>query len=345
METLLTTVKTTKRGNEQTTRPARKPSIEEGTSVSKENEEPRSLLQEVVKGHNQADGLTNFRTNHLKESVPNHPIAMTRRHKKQDSTAFLQKTYLKATTPPTSSSLPSDACEILKSQPDDEDLLAVLQYLQYGIEGRHDFNTRESTAKAAQIVNVLVTSTLVDHWHAWVSANASQTDERMRILFVACLTSVAGLGVLVAHLKQQNSSKNSQIQGSAVKDITSVLSELLMPTDIISTLLEGVLSPSKTFAFQRVAWQELCALIGGSKILGAVAQAFSKQKNNNSEDALRFWLGDGRSYSAWLANRIALAAKKLTVTEKEKYLMLGQLMRRGLSLGYRGKLMLHSKCS
>src|SRR5271163_2949401 len=74
------------------------------------------------------------------------------RHKKQDSTAFLQQIYLQSNT--STNTLPDDARQILKGQPDEEDFLAVLRYLQFGIDGRHDFNIRVSGPKASLIVQV-----------------------------------------------------------------------------------------------------------------------------------------------------------------------------------------------
>src|SRR3954453_3527482 len=51
-------------------------------------------------------------------------------HKKQDATAFLHKLYLQNDS--SLETLADDAREILKSQSDLEEFLAVLQYLQFG---------------------------------------------------------------------------------------------------------------------------------------------------------------------------------------------------------------------
>ena len=75
------------------------------------------------------------------------------RHKKQDSTAFLHKSYLQNDS--SHETLPDDAREILKKQPDLEEFLAVLQYLRFGIDGKHDFNIRASGPKQSILVHTV----------------------------------------------------------------------------------------------------------------------------------------------------------------------------------------------
>ena len=131
-----------------------------------------------------------------------------KKHKRHDSTAFLQKSYLQEPAA-SSTSLFDDAREILRTQPDQEDLLAVLQYLRYGIENKHDFNIHIAGPKAAQIVNVLVTVTLPDQWHNLRPPKLSDTDRQLKDLLILVLRSVAGLGALLMQIRSLSAKKEN----------------------------------------------------------------------------------------------------------------------------------------
>jgi len=274
--------------------------------------------------------LTEFRQAPTK-SVSNH-----KRHKKHDSTAFLQQSYLHKSAPNT---LPDDAREILKSQPDDEDLLAVLQYLQYGIDGQHEFSIRAVNAKAAQITSVLVTVTIPDHWARLSGETLSHDDKQMRSILISCLTSSAGIGALLTQLKRMSVVNNSTTKDLALLEAVKVLSWVLSPSNIISLLLGDVLSLKNNLAQKQALWQEICSLLGGSKVLATVSQAWANTQDMEKENKDSEWLGNGSQYSAWLAHRITFAAIDIKPNvHAESWIMLSQLLRRGMSLGYRGRL-------
>lgn len=254
-------------------------------------------------------------------------------HRRINSTAFLKQTYL-AQQP--TNDLSSDACEILKSQPGQEDLLAVLQYLQYGIEKKHEFNIRAPSAKASQITNALVNETVVDHWYRLKQVPISQEDKKLKRCLVSCLSSVTGIGVLLAQVKKLAAKTAAGAENALKYDMISVLEQILLPPNIIHEFIQNTLSITEKPSQRQVVWQEFTSLLAGSKLLAVVAQASGAGKIDG-EGLKLSWLGDGPSYCKWLARSIAHAATTLLVKETEAWSMLAQLTRRGFSLGNRGK--------
>lgn len=256
------------------------------------------------------------------------------RNQRHQSTIFLKPNYWEKATTDT---LVDEARATLRSNPNYEDLVAVLQYLQHGIEGEHGFDIRQNTAQGAQIINTLVTVTLPDYWQLWCQTTLSTDNQRVKAMFVSCLTSVAGVGALLMQIKQRgpvaaNTSYNH------VLDIVDVLSEMFSSPNIIFTFIQNVLSGSKTNGAKHARFQEMNTLIAGSKVLATVAHAISKFPITDLDKIPGAWLGNGVKYSTWLANRIAFVGASLTADEDEKTVVLGQLLKRGLSLGYCGKL-------
>jgi telomere length regulation protein len=258
------------------------------------------------------------------------------RHKKQDSTAFLQQVYLRNDS--SSATLPDDAREILKGQPDHADFFAVLQYLHSGIEAKHGFNIRASGPKASQILSVLVTVIIPDVWETLNSKPVSKEDDEAKSILLSCLTSVAGLGALHMQIKKLAALPRSTNTGQAtmLKDAMDVLAHVLYPSSLIETVLHDTLKLQPKKAQRHVLWQELCSYVAGGKLLSAIAQAFPLVESANGKKSLE-WLADGNQYTQWLARNICHASMTTAMTENEAWPMLAQLLKRGLSLGHIGK--------
>jgi len=259
------------------------------------------------------------------------------RHKKQVSTAFLHKLYLQNDSSP--DTLPDDAREILKSQPDLQEFLAVLQYLQFGIDGRHDFNIRASGPKQSQILNVLVTVTIPDRWASLNTKPISKEDQETKSMLLSCLTCVAGLGALYAHIRRLVALAVSvkTAQSLMLKDAIDVLAQVLHPSSFIASVLHDTLTLHSKTAQQQVIWQELSSFVAGGKILSTVAQALPLAESAEKDKLSVEWLGDGSQYCKWLARNICHAGTKLAVNEDEAWPMLAQLVKRGIYLGHSGK--------
>ncbi|OAG39425.1 hypothetical protein AYO21_06441 [Fonsecaea monophora] len=237
-------------------------------------------------------------------------------HKRLDSTAFLRKSYLDKAP---QASLPDDALEILKNQPNTEDLAAVLQYLQYGIEGRHDFNIHVPGPKASQIINVLVTITIPDQWLHLRQSTLSRTNTQLRRL----------------------SSLTTSQDRSVMEDTVAVLSSILAGNMIISKFLSHATRTIPTDTQRRVFWQEATALLAGSKILTSMSQVLATIRDLDGLGENEKWLGDGNEYSRWLGCNISTAAMSINASpgsNTQEMSLLCLVLKRGLNLGYRDTL-------
>lgn len=258
-------------------------------------------------------------------------------HKRHDSTAFIQRTYLDNAQ---AASLPDDAREILRSQPDSEDLLAVLQYLQYGIQGKHGFNIHVPGPKGAQIINVLVTTTLPDWWVRLQQGKLSRQDSQLKAALLSTLSSIGGIGALLMQIRQM-SATNANQQSSLLVDLLSVLSSVLTGSRVVLNFLSDATTLLPTEGQRRAFWQELTALLAGSKVLTTTSAAFATHNFLNGATEIHKWLGNGLEYSKWLAKNISTAAISLTagpISNHGQINMLSQILKRALSLGYRGRI-------
>jgi hypothetical protein len=294
--------------------------------------EGRPLIEIVQKLRSKSIESTKNTELSRSKSTGGEDLSFRKGHKKIDSTAFLEQTYLRS---PSTHDLSEDAREILKSQPDEEDLLAVLQYLECGIEKKHDFDIRAPSSKSSQITNTLVSVTVIDHWHRLKRKRISEEEKQLRRCLLSCLKTVTGLGALLAQIKKLSAEAGGE--HALTRNMVSVLENILAPNSTISDLMRDTLSTTEKSTLRHVIWQELVSLLAGSKILTVVAESLAKRKIEESVEEPNSWLGDGPRYCSWLAKSIARAATSLHVKETEKWSMLAQISRRGFSLGHRGK--------
>ncbi|KEF60036.1 uncharacterized protein A1O9_04886 [Exophiala aquamarina CBS 119918] len=256
-----------------------------------------------------------------------------RKHKRHDSTTFLNKSYLNQSSTRT---LPDDAQAILKSQPDREDLVAVLQYLQYGVDGKHDFNIRLPGPKAAQIVHILVTITIPDQWLHLRGRDLSDPDAQLKRLMITPLVSVAGIGALLMQIRRHSSAAPTD-ETPVLEDAISILAAILERHSVVRRFMSDLSTFFTTDTPRRVFWQEVTSLLAGSKIFMTMAQIFATVPTLRDRIPECVWIGDGTEYSKWLSRNISATAIDLSsgVSMVNGTLsMLGQVFKRGLSLGY-----------
>lgn len=246
-------------------------------------------------------------------------------HKRHDSTAFVEKSYLQHAN----SSLIDDAKEILKSQPGLDEVEAVLSYIQYGIEGQHDFNIKVTNAKASMLVHVLATTTLPDLWPNLGLTKLSKADIRIKNTLLAALFSVTGLEVIIEQMRRRTSKSFS---ANTAHDVyVDFLGTMLSPSDTILRLLQDSRKLYTKEVQHRLFWQSIVTLIGGGKVLSTVASVVKNGPDTTS------WLSDGSRYSQWLGRNIVEAAIEIMASDVNSWTNLSQLLKRGLNLGYKGE--------
>ncbi|OCT49313.1 hypothetical protein CLCR_04526 [Cladophialophora carrionii] len=291
-----------------------------------------SIVDLGSEGSDAASQNSSYRPSHDSSLTSASTDSRQSSHKRQASAAFIQKSYLETPPPP---SLPDDAREILKGQPEVEDLAAVLQYLQYGIAGKHDFNVHVPSPKASQIINVLVTVTIPDLWAPLQQKRLSRNHANLKANLLSSLTSVAGLGALLMQVKRLSASSTGR-QNPLLVDTISVLSSILAGTQILSRFLHDAMTLLSAEAQRRAFWQEVVAMLAGSKVLSTMSQVFATQQDLEGLAPAPKWLGDGLEYSKWLAKNIsAVAVITLPSAHPQQTKLLSQVLKRSLSLGYR----------
>jgi len=254
-------------------------------------------------------------------------------HKRHDSAVFIQKDYLKDNAPP---SLFDDAREILKCQPGLEDIEAVLAYIQYGIDRQHDFNIKLTGPKSSQLVRVLVTTTIPDLWPNLSRSKLDGSAKRMRETLLQALFSVTGLEALLEQVRfhtRPSADNNREVLGTYV----DFLSNLLEGSEIVLRFLSDTMTLYEKEVQRRLFWQSILSLLAGSKVLSSTASIPNTVAETGSSLNVREWLLNGEDYSKWLARNIVKASIELNPKETRAWSNLSQLLKRGLSLGYRGK--------
>jgi hypothetical protein len=277
-----------------------------------------------------------LRPSHASSSASQSSDPRPSNHKRHETEVFVREFYLGKASP---ASLSDDAREILKSQPEVGDLAAVLQYLQYGIEGKHGFNIRVPDPKASQIINVLVTVTIPDVWQLLRQSKLPTQHARLRANLIASLSSVAGIGAILMQIKRLSATDTSDENPLLVNTI-SVLSSILAGNKVLAKFLSDATSLPLTDAQRLVFWQEATSLFVGSKILSALSQVFASRPDLKGLTKSEKWLGDGLEYCKWLAKNISAVAVSATipaVRDNRQMKMLSQVLKRALGLGYRGK--------
>ncbi|KAK5957378.1 telomere binding protein [Knufia fluminis] len=252
-------------------------------------------------------------------------------HKRHDSAVFIQKDYLKDNAP---QSLSDDAREILKCQPGLEDIEAVLAYIQYGMDGQHDFNVKLTGPKSSQLIRVLVTVTIPDLWPNLSLSKIGGSAKRMRGTLLQALFSVTGLEALmeqIRHHTRPSATNNREVLGVYV----GFLSNLLEGSGVVHKFLGDATKLYQKEIQRRLFLQSIVSLLAGSKILSSTASIPNTVAETDSSLTVPDWLLQGEEYSKWLARNIVKAAIELGPNEAQAWTNLSQLLKRGLSLGYK----------
>lgn len=239
------------------------------------------------------------------------------------------------------------AIDVLRSHPDREDLLAIIAALDPFNASRkiEDLDIRVPSPTTAQILRLLVGTTIPDHWASLNAKERKAKDVKTRAAILRCLSSVAGLGSLVTQLRSLIASARTNVQqteGSnyslAIRDLLSVLASLLEPNDFLFRLYSDTSAIYSNQTKEQVAWRELVSLVGAGKILSTTAEALAITNESGSGSGSSVsWVGEGPHYAFWLGSSIAYMASKLKVDDEAGWGSVAFITGRGLSLGYAGK--------
>lgn len=241
---------------------------------------------------------------------------------------------------------PEHILSALKSKPDHERLFEILAILDPESEKAKikDFNIKVPSPITAQILQVLASTTIPDHWSSTLNASSKGTGTRYkaRDALLRSLSSVAGLNSLVAQLRSlivasRSTSRQLQSSGSKlhIQTLLSVLSALLKPGNFISRLYTDMLAICDNDTQKQITWRELISLVAASRVLSTAAEALTSIREPNYLSSIS-WIGEGFHYASWLGGNICHMASQIDVHNELDWKSAALLAGRALSLGYAG---------
>lgn len=235
---------------------------------------------------------------------------------------------------------PNQIIDLLKSRPSHEELTAALTILDpYSKARKLNHDIRVPGPDTTQILQVLVSTTVPDHW-ALLSDERKSRDVKLSSTLLRCFSSVPGLEALVSHLRLLVASagnSSQQAEGSrnhsVIRDLLAVIAALLEPSDFLFRLRKDIEALYQNQARQHIAWNELVSLIASGKIISVAAEAFTCLSGSSTDSSIT-WISEGRHYAPWLGRNISLFISRLDASDKAGWISVASLAERSLSLGY-----------
>ena len=252
--------------------------------------------------------------------------------------------------PAWSATTPEQALELLRNEPDYDNLISILRYIS---NNSSDFNITSPGPLAAQLVYVLVSDIIPNYWNvlqeSQVGRGARKGQQgRLRSkpnldLLLSCLRSVTGLNAILLSIKQhiqKSRDTKMSVGGANSQDILTILLQalkaLLDGDEIIETISNSIWHSFDTPSKQKAVWNEFLGLVTTGKILGITAEAEDVVSDLSNKVREKYWMADGLLYSSWLARNISQQARNLPGDAERGWNSCGELLNRSLRLGYSG---------
>ncbi|OJD10849.1 hypothetical protein AJ78_08250 [Emergomyces pasteurianus Ep9510] len=238
---------------------------------------------------------------------------------------------------------PEEALQALKSSPDNCRVVQVLAFLDPARELEVGFNITTPSAPAAQILHILITTTIPDHWRSLRNENTTDLTGNHKLnpkaALLRCFSSVSGIGALVAHLHsllaKQDSLPNEKRSGNKlfIQDLITVLSSVLKPPSLLFNTYMNISSKVEQPAQRNILWKEFISLLAAGKVLSVASEGLLTLKDLKCSPSMH-WVGDGHRYASWLGRCISNMASNVQPSDLNGWNCLGQFAARSLSLGY-----------
>ncbi|KAJ0291347.1 hypothetical protein Brms1b_003799 [Colletotrichum noveboracense] len=237
------------------------------------------------------------------------------------------------------------ALETLKSQPDHDTLISVLQSLDHGRIAKSGFKISKPNPEAAQIIQCLVSEIIPNYWpllkeEASTSRAGQGTDLE---LLLKSLRNVTGLNAAITRLKALIQESKAGAKDVKRPDLAinlnvliEVCSAVLERDDCLAALWDASSAGLGTVAQRRPMAHEFTALIAGGRLVSVAAEA-DVLANPDRASRNSLWVADGLQYSKWLGRSIAYWAKCDISSDDIK--LCAEVFARSLRLGYSDALM------
>lgn len=243
-----------------------------------------------------------------------------------------------------------DALQILKSQPEYDELVATLRFLTgTRTEGQQGKSALVAGPKSAGVVQLLVTEIATNYWPSLsegsLEGGSSQDGSTLSTdaaLFVQCLRSVTGLNSVLAQIKAFTQEIKTQSKDHRRPDLPLNLRLLL---DLLAAILSGDEAIHTIWSSSLVGCsgevqikgqsQALVAILTSGRLQSTAAEALehADDKGGRTESKL---IGDGLEYSRWMACNLSLWSSELSDDDTDLE-VLSTLFQRALSMGYQGR--------
>ena len=242
-----------------------------------------------------------------------------------------------------------DALQLIRSKPDLDTLKSVLRLLDPARANNTGFNIGLPSPQAAQLIHVLVETTIADFWSILYSTETQSVSNQNQLFshaqarasLLRCLANVTGLGAIVARLRALLSSGNEEklkpkadLSLQHVSDLLDVLVDLLKSDDFAWTIWGHLNLLSATR--RMMIWKELISLLCMGKLLSTVAEATYMVSMSSKDIVTGYWVGDGAQFSAWIGRNAVFMASQLSYEDSEAWKALAEFLGKSISLGYAG---------
>ncbi|EWY93416.1 hypothetical protein FOYG_06629 [Fusarium oxysporum NRRL 32931] len=220
---------------------------------------------------------------------------------------------------PASISDKSTADEIidaLKSQPDYDTLISVLNFLNNPKPASSNFSFSTPNPKTASIIHLLVSEIASNYWTLLLEGNIEDDAKgktelpRDADLFLGCLRSLTGLNAVITQLRVLI--QESRLGGKEEKRVDlsinagillSILSSIIGSARSIPTMWSSSTKGISNAALQRVQCQKLASILTNGQIVSIAAEALEVMGRHQVDDGVH-WIADGLQYSRWVGNAI-----------------------------------------
>ena len=270
------------------------------------------------------------------------PAKANNEHEKADALLSTNAPKQRAERERLAISSPEDVLAALKSNLDLNLLIRALRWLA---KQNDDFSIKQPGPKASEIIFTLVNSTAPDYWQV-LSEEETSDHVKGKYLFVSCLSSVAGLGAIVARLRSL-SSQLQDPQGPAkipaagiiqlMDDMLALLEHILCHDGFIASVWRDVTSSIARTSLKSLQWREFLSLVASGKLLSVASEAVHASKDRLNAVQNDKWIGDGRRYAAWLGENIKDMNVDISDDDHDGRAAVSQLLGKAMTLGYKGQ--------
>lgn len=240
---------------------------------------------------------------------------------------------------------PAHIRNILDSKPDYAQITEVLNLLDPAEEHTRPkgFDIRISSPATAQILQVLISTTIPDHWDVLNTDSREgrrNRNSKLKAALLRSLSSAAGLSSILTQLRLLTAASRSNTKGphnnAHIQALISVLSALLKPVDFILRLHTDIFMLCDRATQKQVTWRELVSLLAGSRVLSTAAEALPLIEGQNCSFESIQWVGNGSQYASWLGENINCMVSRISKDNQPAWGSAAFLTGRALSLGYTG---------